>query len=89
MAGPQLAHHMRYAELNLDRAPYKMLFMRGDSVAKTGFAVCVATVGNEPTEAVFCKGALMLVVGGAADAQIKLNEGVGYGTAPTWVVRTT
>ena len=42
------------------------------------------------TDPVWAKGALFIVIDGAADANIHVNEAAaGEGTAPTWTAQTT
>lgn len=65
----------------------KALFYEGGTAAKRGFII--GWGASTSSEQVFAKGAIFFKVGGAAHQQLYLNEGSGYGSAPSWQAITT
>lgn len=74
-----------------DKAPLtgtvNLFFYDGGAAATRGYTVCIAAAA--PTDTVYAKGAMLLKIGGAANEQLYMNEGNGYGASPSWVVIPT
>ncbi len=69
------------------KLPFHIGDASGGTIGTTGHPIVVCS--TLPTALIYPKGALAIVLGNAADTNLYVNEGDGYGSALSWVVLPT
>jgi hypothetical protein len=63
--------------------PVRLFYVNGGTDATHGYMLTLAA--SDPSDTVYAKGCMYLQVGAAADGQLHMNEGDGWGSSPSWV----